>query len=282
MGKKGTINAALSDSAGGIATLVLVCFFFSGLTGLIYEILWTRMIVKVIGCAPFAVSIILTVFMGGLGLGSYIAGRTIDRIKEPLKLVRIYGVLELVIGGYGLILPILLVGFRPMYGFFYNRLFAHFMVYSFLTFVGCSILLLVPVICMGATLPILCRFYVTKLSHLGSHAGRLYGLNTIGAAAGALLCGFWLINLLGMYGTLALAVVLNTIIGLVSIMASYRGQRTEDRRQKTEDRGQKTEDRGQKTEDRGQKTEDRGQRTEDRINGSCGIKNSDIRVAGPD
>ena len=62
------VSRAITNKA---MTLVLVCFFFSGLTGLIYEILWTRMIVKIIGGAPFAVSIILTVFMGGLGLGSY-------------------------------------------------------------------------------------------------------------------------------------------------------------------------------------------------------------------
>ncbi|MHC4159294.1 MAG: hypothetical protein ACYSSO_09475, partial [Planctomycetota bacterium] len=63
----------ISDSSSDrIMLLVLVCFFFSGLTGLIYEILWTRMIVKIIGGAPFAVSIVLTVFMGGLGLGSYL------------------------------------------------------------------------------------------------------------------------------------------------------------------------------------------------------------------
>ena len=149
-------------------TLVLVCFFFSGLTGLIYEILWTRMIVKIIGGAPFAVSIILAVFMGGLGLGSYLAGRSIDRVKEPIKLVRIYGLLELAIGAYGLVLPLLLAAFRPLYAILYNQLFAHFMVYSFLTFAGCAAVLLIPVVCMGATLPILCRFYVTSLSHLGS------------------------------------------------------------------------------------------------------------------
>ncbi len=57
---------------------------------------------------------------------------------------------------------------------------------------------------------------------MGTHAGRLYGLNTIGAAAGALVCGFWLINLLGVYGTLALAVILNAAIGLVSIAVSYK------------------------------------------------------------
>jgi len=201
-------------------TLVLVCFFLSGLTGLIYEILWTRLIVKMIGGAPFAVSIILTVFMGGLGLGSYIAGRTIDRVKEPIKLVRIYGTLELIIGAYALAIPVLLAAFRPVYANIYNHLFGYFILYNLLTFVGCCLLLCIPVICMGATLPILCRFYVSKLSHLGARAGRLYGLNTIGAAFGALLCGFWLINLLGVWGTLVFAVAINGIIGLACILAA--------------------------------------------------------------
>ncbi|MEE9371240.1 MAG: fused MFS/spermidine synthase, partial [Sedimentisphaerales bacterium] len=205
----------ISDSsADRIMLLVLVCFFFSGLTGLIYEILWMRMIVKIIGGAPFAVSIVLTVFMGGLGLGSYLAGRVIDRVKQPIKLVRIYGILELTIGAYGLAIPLLLTAFRPLYAIIYNQLFSYFMLYNILTFIGCSILLCIPVICMGATLPILCRFYVTRLSHLGTHAGRLYGLNTIGAALGALLCGFWLISLLGMPGTLILAVFINGLIGI--------------------------------------------------------------------
>ncbi len=207
-----------------ISLLVLTCFFFSGVTGLTYEILWTRMIVKVIGAAPFAVSIVLTVFMGGLGLGSYIAGRTIDRIKQPLRLVRIYGILELAIGAYGLAVPFLLRAFTPLYAVVYNRLFGQFMLYNFITFVGCAVLLCIPVICMGATLPILCRFYVTSLSHLGTHAGRLYGLNTIGAAFGALLCGFWLIHYLGMPGTLILAVLINGVIGILCLQAGSKRQ----------------------------------------------------------
>jgi spermidine synthase len=219
-----TENKILHNSGKRITLLVLTCFFLSGVTGLIYEILWMRMIVKIIGGAPFAISIILTIFMGGLGLGSYLASRTIDRIKEPLRLVRIYGILQLAIGAYGLAVPVLLVVFRPVYAIIYNRLFSHFMLYSFLTFVGCSLLLVVPVICMGATLPILCRFYVTKLSHLGTHAGRLYGLNTIGAALGALLCGFWLINLLGMPGTLIFAVLVNGIIGLSCIKVARKAK----------------------------------------------------------
>lgn len=202
-----------------MTSLILFFFFLSGLTGLIYEILWTRMIVEIIGGAPFAVSIILTVFMGGLGLGSYLAGRTIDRITRPMKLVRVYGLLELAIGAYALVIPVLLVAFRPLYAIVYNRLFGHFIIYNILTFIGCAVLFCIPVICMGATLPILCRFYVTRLSHLGARAGRLYGLNTIGAATGAFLCGFWLINLLGVWGTLILAVLINSVIGSVCLLA---------------------------------------------------------------
>ena len=205
-----------------IIPLVLVCFFLSGLTGLIYEILWTRMIIKIIGGAPFAVSIILTIFMGGLGIGSYIASRTIDRFERPAKLVQIYGTLELAIGAYAFAIPALLAAFKPVYALLYNHLYGHFMLYNLLTFIGCFILLCTPVICMGATLPILCRFYVTRLSHLGTHAGRLYGLNTIGAALGALLCGFWLINLLSMWGTLILAVSINGIIGFACLLSGRK------------------------------------------------------------
>ena len=205
-----------------IILLILGCFFLSGMTGLIYEILWTRMVVKIIGSAPFAVSIILTVFMGGLGLGSYIASRSIDNIKEPLRLLKIYGILEIVIGIYSLIIPLLLLAFHPLYAMIYNSLFEYFMLYNLLTFVGCAILFILPVTCMGATLPILCRLYVTRLSHLGTNAGRLYGLNTIGAALGALLCGFWLISAYGMWGALAVAVFINIVIGLACIVTALK------------------------------------------------------------
>jgi spermidine synthase len=210
-----------NNSASKLFVLILSCFFVSGLTGLIYQILWTRMIVKIIGSAPFAVTIVLTVFMGGLGLGSYLASRTIDQIKDPLKLVRLYGILELVIGAYGIVFPLLLILFRPLYAVIYNQLFHYFLGYNLITFAGCLLILLIPVTCMGATLPILSRFFITKMSRVGTHVGRLYGTNTIGAAAGALLCGFWLIQAFGVWGSLAFAVALNTIIGILCILVSH-------------------------------------------------------------
>ncbi|MBW1912900.1 MAG: fused MFS/spermidine synthase [Deltaproteobacteria bacterium] len=160
--------------------------------------------------------------MGGLGLGSYLAGRNIDRVKDPIRLVRLYGILELAIGAYGIILPLLLVLFRPIYSIIYNYLFGHFLVYNLFTFVGCFILLIIPVTCMGATLPILSRFFITSISKVSTHVGRLYGLNTIGAAAGSVLCGFWLIDSLGVYGSLIFAIVLNGLIGGICILVSSR------------------------------------------------------------
>jgi spermidine synthase len=200
--------------------LILVCFFFSGMTGLIYQVIWTRMVVKVIGAAPFAISIILTVFMGGLGIGSYLASRHIDKIKDTVKLIKIYGFLELIIGAYCLILPLLLTLFKPLYAIFYNQLFQSFWIYNFLTFIFCGIILILPVICMGATLPLLCRFYVSNLSHMGAHVGRLYGLNTIGAAVGALITGFWLIETIGVNCTLGMAVAINVVIGVVCVVVA--------------------------------------------------------------
>jgi spermidine synthase len=213
------------EVTSGISILMLSCFFLSGLTGLIYQILWTRMIVKVIGSAPFAVSIILTVFMGGLGLGSFVASRMIDRVKEPQKLLRLYALLELAIGGYAIVVPGLLIGFKPLYTVLYNNLFNYFLLYNFLTLIGCVIILIAPVICMGATLPVLCRFYIARLGHLGTRAGRLYALNTIGAAGGSLLCGFWLINFWGVWGALIFAVLLNILIGLACLLASYNSKK---------------------------------------------------------
>ena len=98
-------NKTSTTTSDKIIFLVLTCFFLSGLTGLTYEILWTRMIVEIIGAAPFAVSIVLTVFMAGLGGGSFIASRFIDRVTEPKKLVRLYGILELIIGAYAFVIP---------------------------------------------------------------------------------------------------------------------------------------------------------------------------------
>ena len=206
-----------------LSPFILTCFFLSGLAGLIYEVLWVRMIDKVIGSAPFAVATVLAVFMGGLSLGSYLAGRRIDRIPEKKEMLALYGKLEVAIGIYGLLLPIFMVMVKPAYSFAYNHLFQSFWIYTLFTFFGCTLLLILPAALMGATLPILCRFYVAHLDHLGARTGRLYGINTIGAAVGACLAGFFLIRQFGVWGSIFFAAGINFLVGISCIFICRKG-----------------------------------------------------------
>jgi len=86
--------------------LVAVCFFGSGLTGLVYEIVWLRRLQLTFGSTTYSITTVLAAFMAGLGFGSYIIGRRVDRSR--LGGLRIYGLLELGVGLYALIsLPLL-------------------------------------------------------------------------------------------------------------------------------------------------------------------------------
>jgi spermidine synthase len=223
MPKNSTKNPK-STHLSTFSLVVLFCFFFSGLASLIYQILWLRMIDKVVGSAPFAVATVLTVFMGGLALGSWLAGRYIDRISSRRNLLSLYGKVEFAIGIYGLLLPFLIYAAKPIYVLAYNSLFIHFWLYRIFTFFGCSLLLIVPTTLMGVTLPVLCRFYVEKLGHIGARTGRLYGINTIGGAAGAALCGFFLISRFGVWGTIFTAASINIIVGVLCISLANKGR----------------------------------------------------------
>ena len=84
----------------------------------------------------------------------------------------------------------------------------------------CVIVLLGPTTCMGATLPVLSKFLATRMSKVGMNIGGLYTVNTLGAFFGAALTGFFAISTLGLWGTTALAVVIDVVIGAVVIYAA--------------------------------------------------------------
>jgi spermidine synthase len=212
-----------ADGTMGFITIpifVSCCFFLSGSAGLIYEVLWVRLIDKVIGSAPFAVATVLSVFMAGLALGSYLAGRTIDRFSSRAALLALYGKIEMGVGAYAVVLPFLIAAAKPFYGLIYDPLLNRFWCYQAVAFLGCVLLLIVPAALMGATLPVLCRFYVTHMGHLGSRTGWLYGLNTLGAAVGAVLCGFVLVRSLGVWATLGVAAAVNLLVGASCLLLS--------------------------------------------------------------
>jgi len=189
--------------------MVLAFLLVSGSCGLVYEILWMKMLTLVIGNTVFAITTVLTAFMGGLALGSFVAGRFIDKIKYPL---RTYGILEGGIGLYALLLPLFIAGTEPLFRIIYQGINPSFYSFSLLRFVVCGIILLIPTTLMGATLPVLSKHFVERQSHVGLNVGLLYGLNTLGAVLGSFAAGFILIPTLGVTWTIYFAALLNLLI----------------------------------------------------------------------
>src|SRR3954467_13541710 len=106
--------------------LIALCFILSGATGLIYEVLWARMLGLVFGATTFAISTVLAAFMGGLALGSAWAGRLAARIRRPL---RAYALIEIGIALYALAVPYLFRLVNYLYALVWAELHPGF--YSF-------------------------------------------------------------------------------------------------------------------------------------------------------
>lgn len=197
------------------STMVFLCFFLSGLAGLIYEVLWIRQLSLIFGTTSFAVSTVLSAFMGGLALGSWIFGKIADRRRDPL---RIYAFLEVAIGVYCLLIPLLLKAVTNVYVLTSHSMEGSFYVMSLMRFILALLVLILPTVFMGATFPVLSRYVVRSMDRLGSGVGRLYGINTFGAVIGCFAAGYLLIGTLGVWKTTIVAVILNGIVALLAWM----------------------------------------------------------------
>ncbi|UCF78363.1 MAG: fused MFS/spermidine synthase [Candidatus Eiseniibacteriota bacterium] len=200
--------------------LLLVLLFFSGASALVYQVVWTRMLVATFGATVYAMGAVVTAFMAGLALGSFLFGRYVDRGRmSPLVL---YGVLELVIGLFAVFFPTILQGVTAVHVVAFQKFSASFFTFTLLRFALCTMALILPTTLMGATLPVVVKFAVRKLPRLGSAVGSLYAVNTFGAVVGTFAAGFFLIELLGMRTTSIIAALINTVVGLIAIAVGMR------------------------------------------------------------
>jgi len=193
----------------------LACFFVTGATGLMYEVTWSRMLGFVFGNTVFATATVLTSFMAGLALGSYLAGRYADRISRSL---RVYAFMGMGIGIYCFFIPRLIELIERVYLPLQRSLQLSFYSFSLLRFILCFSLLLIPATLMGATTPIFARFYVERDERFGHGVGRAYSVNTFGAFAGVLLSGFFMMEHLGVRNTVNVAAVGNLVVAIVCLL----------------------------------------------------------------
>jgi len=198
--------------------LVYLLFFLSGATSLIYEVLWVRKFGLVFGVTTYAVSTVLAAFFAGLALGSYVAGRAIDRTRlHPLA---IYGVMEGLVGIWALLLPWLLRLVEAAYPFIYARVGESFGLFTLFRFLASFAVLVVPTTLMGATLPVLSKLMVDREEVLGLSVGRLYAVNTFGAVTGTFSAGFLLVPHLGLLASTLVAALGNFLLAGAALALS--------------------------------------------------------------
>ena len=205
---------------GGTSIGVYVLFFCSGVSGLVYQVLWVRQFGRVFGNTVYSGSAVVAIFMLGLGVGSYLFGARADRrhASGTVGLVRMYAGLEAAIAALGLAISLLL----PHLTAFVSQLSAYdvgpdgwrvLSTWSYVVRAAVALVLLGPITClMGGTLTVLVRVVARVADgERGWPVGLLYGINTLGAALGAMLTDFALVPVLGLLATQFVAVGLNVL-----------------------------------------------------------------------
>jgi spermidine synthase len=184
-------------------------FFVSGFPALLYQIVWQRALFTLYGVNIESVTMVVTAFMLGLGLGSLVGGAVSTRPRWPL--LAIFGFTELLIGVYGIF----------SLGIF--RWAANYTAGSspLRTGLVAFILVVLPTVLMGATLPILVSYTVRLSRNVGTSVGALYAANTFGSAAACFAAGLFLMRCLGQSKTVAVAAALNALVGATVLVLQF-------------------------------------------------------------
>src|SRR5262245_26172778 len=206
--------------ARGLPVLVLA-FILSGAAGLIYESIWSRYLGLLVGHAAYAQVLVLVIFMGGMAVGALAVGKVTERLTNPLFL---YAAVEAIVGVLGAV-------FHPAFewatSLAYERWFpALGGMGAVATAKWClaGLLILPQSVLLGATFPLMSAGVVRRVPQRpGRVIALLYFANSIGAAAGVLAGGFWLVRIVGLPGTVGAAALLNFIVaGMVIALLRLR------------------------------------------------------------
>ena len=205
-----------SDARGRLA-LPLACLVTSGMAGLVAEVVWSRALAALFGSALTATGLLLAIFMGGLGAGSAIGGRVAKRARNPLAA---FGGVEIAIGLLILATPAFFASITPMVKRLDVRL-------PDALAPAVPALLTLPmlgpiVVLMGMTFPLFLAYAARSRATVGRDSGLVYGVNTLGAVAGTLLAGFWLLPRFGIANGLHVAASLDLIAGSMALAYALR------------------------------------------------------------
>ena len=196
-------------------SVIILLYFFSGVSALIYEIIWARMLGLIVGTAVTAWAAVLIAYMGGMAIGSFLGGRVADQVKRPLL---VFALCETGIGLFGIFSPPLL--------HFVQQFCAIVPLPSGLLTIIAVIVMIFATMLMGATFPLISRAFVSDNLPFGRDIGILYSANTLGAIIGTVTVGFFLLPFAGMSASLFVAVAVNFAVasGTMLCIRNYKGE----------------------------------------------------------
>ena len=192
---------------------IYAVFLLSGFAALLYQIVWQRALYAIYGINIESVTMVVTAFMLGLGVGSVAGGVVSKDPKRPVLLM--FALVELGIGLFGI------VSLRV----FHAVGDATLGMSAFGTFVVTFLLVLVPTLLMGSTLPLLVSHLVRSNKNVGKSVGTLYFVNTLGSAFASAAAVLFVMKSAGLQGTVRAAALLNITVSLLAYIAHRRSQR---------------------------------------------------------
>lgn len=184
-------------------------FFFSGFAALVYQITWQRMLFTAFGVDLESITVIISVFMAGLGIGAYFGGRIADKLlPHVFHILLFFAFTEIGIGLFGFASPHLIQFLQ--HTFLQSNTFT----IAFANFA----LLLFPTFLMGCTLPLLTTYLQQFNPNIGENIGWLYFTNTIGAAFACIFTGFILFEQYSLIDVIYIAASVNCIVAIIILI----------------------------------------------------------------
>lgn len=199
--------------------ILYAVLLFSGISALIYQVIWIRKFAQVFGIHAYSMATVLAAFMGGLALGSILFGTMADRIKNPLRL---FAFLELGIGLFAVFFPVLFKGLVSLYTAIGASTDIHEYQLQLVRFFFAFFFLLIPTTLMGGTLPVIIKYFVHRLGEVGQKVSGLYAVNNLGAVLGGFIAGFFIIRWFGVIASLYIAAVFNLFNAVTALIFSKK------------------------------------------------------------
>ncbi len=206
-------------------SLLLVGFALSGFAALLYQVVWIHSLVLVIGVSTYAFSTVLTVFLAGIGLGSLLVGRFV-RFSNVQRSLKVAFYLQLGIS-LTAVVSLSLIGQLPiLFVYGWSKLHTSFFLFQSYMFLLTAIVILIPTLLLGALFPLITGLWSNRKGAVGQGVGEAYGANAIGTIAGSAIGGLFILDWLGIAGSLYLASAVSMLVAVLFGVMSSQGRPT--------------------------------------------------------